>query len=187
MRHNKRRYRLNRFTSWRKATLISMARNLLVYQQIRTTLDKAKATRPVIDKLICLAKENTLAAKRRAFQILGDHKLVSLLFSEVGPRFANRTSGFSRILALGSRRGDNAMVAIMELTEIKKKEVKKHKKAKEAEPKESVGPEIKTKEEKKPEAPVKPAPKEAPFTAKKPTKKFLGGLRNIFRKKSDSL
>ncbi len=125
MRHRKARFQLNRFTSWRKATLISLAKSLFIHQSIKTTKTRASAVKPLVDKLIGLAKENTLAAKRRAYKILGDHKLVSLLFSDMASRFLQRQSGFTRILNLNNRRGDNARMVILELTEIKKKEVKK--------------------------------------------------------------
>lgn len=184
MRHGKRKLQLNRFTSWNKATNISMARNLLRYQQIRTTKAKALAARPLVEKLISLAKDNTLVAKRRAFQILGDHNMVSLLFSDIGPRFNNKTSGFVRILNLSERRrGDSAKQVIFELTDIRKKELAK--KAKKRDEK-AVKPEVPQVEEAKPrtEDAVKEEkhPKE-----KKPQKKFLGGIRNIFKKERDSL
>lgn len=188
MRHRKARLQLNRFTSWRKATLKSLCRSLITYQSIKTSLHKAKAVKPLVEKLISLAKRNTLAAKRQAFKILGDHKLVSLLFNEIGPRFAGTQSGYTRIINLDRRRGDNAQLAVFELTEIKKKEAAKPK----------VQKEIKTEEEKKTEL-VKEKHSEAkslqtgikvqerPPIVKKPTKKFLGGLRNIFKKERDSL
>jgi len=161
MRHRLKRLQLNRNTSWRKATLKSLARNLLIQQSIKTTKTKAKAVKPLADKLISLAKLNTLSARRRAFSILGEHRLVSLLFNDIGPRFKDRIGGYSRIISLGARRGDSAELVILELTEIKKKELKK--------PKTDV------------------AVKQKPPITKKPPKKFLGGLRNIFKKKSDSL
>ena len=175
MRHKKRRHDLNRFTSWRKATLRSLATSLFTYQSIRTTYAKAKAVMPLVEKLISLSKANTLFAKRQADSILGDHKLVSSLFNEIGPRFANRIGGYTRIINLGLRRGDNARMVILELTELKKKEPKKPRKEKEP----------KSEEEKKREPDI--AIKEKPPITKKPTKKFFGGLRNIFKKERDSL
>ena len=124
MRHKKQRNLLNRFTSWRKSTLYSLARSLLIHQRIRTTLHRAKAVRPLAEKLISLAKLNTLAAKRQAAKILNDHQLVSMLFSDIGPRFAKRQSGYTRIINLGVRRGDDAKLVIFELTEIKEKKIK---------------------------------------------------------------
>jgi len=188
MRHKKARFQLNRFTSWRKSTLISLAKNLLIQQSIKTTLHKAKAAKPLIERIISLAKLNTLAAKREVFRILGDHKLVVLAFNEIGPRFAKIQSGYTRIINLDRRRGDDAQLVILELTEIKKREVKKPKKEKEIRPEEEKKTGIikeKPIEEKKPE--VAAAVKEKPPIIKKPTKKFLGGLRNIFKKERDSL
>jgi len=192
MRHAKKRLQLSRFTSWHEATIKSLARNVILNQGIKTTLSRAKASRQTIEKLISLAKENTLFARRQAQEILGEHKLVNILFNEIGPRFSKRSSGFTRIIGLGKRRGDDAEMVIFELTEIKKKEVKKAKVAKEAkvQPAQSADdkPEEKpvkekTAEEKKQE----PTVKENPAKDKKPQKKFIGGIRSIFRKKSDSL
>lgn len=191
MRHRISRLQFNRFTSWRKATIASLTRSLLQYESIKTTSVKAKAVRPVAEKLIGLAKEDTLAARRRAFKIISNHKLVSLLFSDIGKRFANRTGGYVRIINLGRRRGDNAEIVILELTEIRRKDFKKLKKEKAAkeegrteEPKAKLSTEEKAEEKKaKPEVKVM----ERPGSAKKPSKKFLGGIRGIFKKERDSL
>lgn len=190
MRHAKRKYQMNRFTSWRKATLRSMARNLVIYESMRTSLQKAKALRPVAEKLISLAKQNDLAAKRRAFGILGDHALVARLFSQIGPRFANTAGGYTRIIQIGVRRGDDAPMAIFELVHVEKKKAAPRKKEKtqkteaatEDKLPETAGP---GPQEKKHDIDV--AVKEKPPITKKPSKKFLGGIRSIFRKKSDSL
>ncbi len=190
MRHAKKRLQLGRFTSWHDATIRSLARNMIICQSIKTTLTRAKASKQMIDKLITLAKRNTLFARRQAQRVLGEHKLVNLLFNEIGPRFANRSSGFTRIISVGKRRGDNAEMVIFELTELKKKEPKKTKLAKEAKPQAAQEAEEVTEEkiaqEEKKQAP-KAVTKEAPVDQKKPQKKFMGGLRTIFRKKSDSL
>jgi len=179
MRHAKARHQFNRFTSWRDATLKSIARNLLIQQSIKTTKSKAKAAQPLLEQLITLAKTNTLFAKRQAYRILGDHKLVSLLFSDIGQRFANRVGGYTRIIGFGTRRGDIAELVIFELSEIeepKKEEAKTEKPVSGAEAQA---------EEKKTKTAV--AVKEKPPETKKPTKKFLGGIRNIFKKERDSL
>jgi len=194
MRHKIKRLQLNRFTSWRRATLKSMAQNLLTHQSIRTTKTKALAVKPMIDKLITLGKQNTLTAKRRAFDILGDHKLVSLLFSDIAQSFTDRSSGFSRIRILNRRRGDDAQLVILELTEIKKKEIiKPEVKTKEKEPVPEKKPQVPPEKE-KPAEPKKPKKEAAvateakrPPIEKKPTKKFLGGLRKIFKRERDSL
>ena len=193
MRHAKARLQLNRFTSWRKATLISLARAVLIHQKIKTTSARAKAVKPLIEKLISLGKINSLHAKRQAYRILGDHRLVSLLFSDIAVRFANRTGGYCRILNLGSRRGDNAKLVILALTEIKEKIHKKPPKIeaqkqelkdKPQDIKEELTKELPL-EEKKPRAEV--SVKEKPPFSKKPTRNFLGGLRGIFKKERDSL
>ncbi|MFY9402715.1 MAG: 50S ribosomal protein L17 [Candidatus Omnitrophota bacterium] len=175
MRHADKRFKLNRFTSWNKATLNSLARNMIIHQAITTTLVRAKASRPLIERLISLAKKNTLTAKRRAFQVLGSHKLVSKLFNDIGPLFDKRPSGFTRIILLKRRRGDNAQLVLFELTERKTKEPKKQKKIKE------VTVEPNTEETKAQQ------PREKIEEPKKPTKKFLGGIKKIFKKKRDSL
>ncbi len=189
MRHAKKRYQLGRFTSWHDATIKSLARNMVIAQRMKTTLTRAKSSRSTIEHLITLAKTNTLFARRQAQKILGEHALVNALFNEIGPLFAKRTSGFTRIINLGKRRGDDAQMVIFELTEIKKKEVKKSKAVKEVKAevvhdvKKPEGEEVL--EEKKPEAKV--ALKDLAAKKQKPQKKFIGGIRSIFRKKSDSL
>lgn len=189
MRHRRSRLHLNRFTSWRKATLISLAKNLLIFESIHSTKTKAQAVKPLIEKLIGLAKDNSLAARRRAFQILGDHKLVKLLFDDIGKRFEKRASGFTRMMHLGSRRGDNAEIVILELTEIKKKEIKKPKKEKEEKPEVAPGSqaELPAKEKTEEKKPVEPKVEQKPPLTQKPTKKFFGGIKGIFKKERDSL
>lgn len=193
MRHSKTRLQFNRFTSWRKATLISLAKAIIIHQKIKTTATRAKAVKPLIEKLISLGKTNSLYAKRQAYRILGDHKLVSLLFKDIASRFANRPGGYTRIINLASRRGDNAKLVILALTEIKEKAPKKP--SAEAEKKEPHMTPEKLKEEEllKEQLPHEQKPKaevivkERPPIIKKPTKKFLGGLRGIFKKERDSL
>jgi len=184
LRHRIARLQLNRFTSWRKATLKGLVQSLFIHQSIRTTHTLAKAASPLAETLISLGKQNTLHAKREAFRILQDHRLVNLLFSEIAPRFEKKASGYTRIISLGQRRGDNAQVAILELTEIKKKK-KLPKKEKEVQ---EEGPETvaeKPAKEAKPETGI--AVKEKPPIIQKPTKGFFRGLRNIFKKERDSL
>lgn len=175
MRHRKSKLNLNRFTSWRKSTLRSLSRNLLIHQSVRTSKQKAKAVRPLVDKLISLGKKNDLASRRRAFSILQDHKLVQYLFSEIAPRFANRTGGYCRVLPMGLRRGDGSPLAILELTERVKKEKRPVKREEvPPKPKEEVSKPL-AEREKKP-------PKEI-----RPKKGFLAGLRKIFKRERDAL
>jgi len=188
MRHKKKRLQLNRFTSWRKATLIGMAKSLILHQSIRTTHKKAKAAQPLAERLISLAKKNNLTGRRNAYKILGDHKLVSLLFNEIGARFKERLGGYTKIINLGTRRGDNAEMAILEFTEIKRKEIKKFKKEKDTKqekitPAEATAGGIKNTDEPK----IQPETQKNPPITKKPAKNFFKGLRQIFKKKGDSL
>ncbi len=192
MRHGKKRHQLGRFTSWHDATIKSLARNMVICQSIKTTAVRAKASKQLIEKLVSLGKKNSLFARRQAQKILGEHKLVNLLFNEIAPRFANRNSGFTRIISLGKRRGDDAQMVIFELTELKKKEPKKIKPVKAAKVQDQdlpVHPVASTEEKPLPEQKkeLRPAIKEKPLDEKKPQKKFMGGLRTIFKKKSDSL
>ena len=117
MRHGIAGNKLGRNSSARRATVRDIAKATLVQQRICTTQAKAKEARKLVDKLITLGKKGTLADKRRAFAILCDHKLVSNLFTKTSPRFKNRVGGYTRIIPLGNRRGDNARLAFLELTE----------------------------------------------------------------------
>ncbi len=117
MRHGIAGNRLNRSSSLRKATMRDIAKATLIEERICTTKAKAKEARKLVDKLITLGKNGTLADRRRAFAILCDHGLVSQLFRETSSRFKNRMGGYTRIISLGERRGDNAQLVLLELTE----------------------------------------------------------------------
>ncbi len=191
MRHKKKRSLNNRFTSWRVATLKGIACSVLTHQSITTTLSKATFSRPMVDSLITLAKDGSLAARRRAYALIGDHAFVKNLFDTLGPRFKARSGGYTRIIRLGSRRGDGAERVLFQLTEIVEKEKKGPKKAKAAKPegeKHAEGPHDQTGVHGEPSIKTAVAPEEErpPRRERKP-KKFLGGLRNIFKKERDSL
>ncbi|MBI2095610.1 MAG: 50S ribosomal protein L17 [Candidatus Omnitrophica bacterium] len=118
MRHNRRtRERLGRTHSERKALVENLVSSLLRHQEIKTTLQKAKAARSLAERLITLGKKDTLAARRRVFSYLQDHTLTSKVFKEVAPRFKDRVGGYTRILHLQRRKGDGADLALLELTE----------------------------------------------------------------------
>lgn len=117
MRHGIKGNKLSRNQSLRKATMRDMARAILIEERIFTTKAKAKEGRKFIEKLITLGKKGTLADKRRAFAILCDHQMVSDLFNVTAPRFKNRMGGYTRIIPFGNRRGDNAEMVYLELTE----------------------------------------------------------------------
>jgi large subunit ribosomal protein L17 len=131
MRHNRQTHRLGREHSERKAMIENMVTSLLIHQEIKTTLQKAKAAQRLADRVITLGKTDTLAARRMAFSYLQDHQLTSKLFKEVAPRFKDRKGGYTRILHLQRRKGDGAQLALLQLTEqeIRVKETKKKKKA----------------------------------------------------------
>ena len=140
MRHRNGLRKLNRTSAHRLAMLRNMMCSLLKHEAIKTTLPKAKELRRVVEPMITLAKVDTPANRRLAFNRLRDREVVTKLFNEVGPRFAKRNGGYTRILKMGFRVGDNAPMAYMELTEkaapveeVKEvKEVKEEKKAEEA-------------------------------------------------------
>lgn len=115
MRHAKRRTRLSLTTSERKALIMSQCRAIFEYQRITTTHSKAKLTRPFVEKIITLAKTDTLQNRRRVFRTLNDHVMVKRVFEKIAPLFEANNGGYTRILRLKRRRGDNALLAIFEL------------------------------------------------------------------------
>ena len=117
MRHRHGLRKLNRTSSHRQAMFRNMCVSLLTHEAIKTTLPKAKELRRVVEPLITLAKEDTLANTRLAFARLRDRDLVVKLFAEIGPRFKERNGGYTRILKMGFRQGDNAPMAYMELVD----------------------------------------------------------------------
>ena len=117
MRHGNGLRKLNRTSSHRLAMLRNMANSLIEHEAIKTTVPKAKELRRVVEPLITLAKEPTLANKRLAFDRLRNRDNVVKLFNVLGPRFATRPGGYTRILKMGFRVGDNAPMAYMELVE----------------------------------------------------------------------
>jgi large subunit ribosomal protein L17 len=115
MRHRHGLRKLNRTSSHRLAMLRNMTNSLFTYEAIRTTLPKAKELRRVAEPLITLGKSPTLANRRLAFDRLRDKGVVHKLFSELGPRYAQRPGGYLRILKFGLRVGDSAPMALIEL------------------------------------------------------------------------
>ena len=115
MRHRHGLRKLNRTSAHRNAMLRNMCNSLLLHEQIKTTLPKAKELRRVVEPLITLGKKPSLANRRLAFNRLRDRDMVVKIFDELGPRYANRKGGYLRILKFGFRKGDNAPMAIVEL------------------------------------------------------------------------
>jgi len=117
MRHGNGLRKLNRTSSHRLAMFRNMAVALLTHEAIKTTLPKAKELRRIVEPLITMGKTPTLANKRLAFARLRDRELVLKLFAEIGPRYADRNGGYTRVLKMGHRQGDNAPMAFMELVD----------------------------------------------------------------------
>ncbi len=129
MRHLKGGFKLRRNPSHRKALLRNLAASVIEKNRIETTLAKAKAVRPIVERLITMGKSGNLADKRRALAYLYKRKTVQTLFDEVAPRFMDRNGGYTRIIKTDFRKGDGAEMAILEFTDYIF-EVKDSKKAK---------------------------------------------------------
>ncbi|MCK4851869.1 MAG: 50S ribosomal protein L17 [Candidatus Omnitrophica bacterium] len=203
MRHQKKRGRISRNISHRKAMLKNMANSLFKYQRLETTMAKAKALRCFAEPLITAAKKDpgSLVARRQVFRKLCDRDAVRMLFAELGPLYKDVPGGYTRIMPLGNRRGDGARMVIMELTRRTipdeellgvsggpkkplKEEIKAKKKgeaeAKEGKEQKHAAPELKIEE--KEERSVEDVRKEKAKTEqKKMTRK---GLFRVFRRKS---
>jgi large subunit ribosomal protein L17 len=117
MRHRKSGRQLNRNSSHRQAMFKNMAGSLVKHEVIKTTLPKAKELRRVIEPLITLAKQDSVANRRLAFARTGDKEVVGKLFNDLGPRYVARPGGYSRILKCGFRTGDKAPMAYVELVD----------------------------------------------------------------------
>lgn len=212
MRHRKGNAKLGMMTSHRKAFMRNMARNLLKHERIETTKARAKESRKLVERLITLTKTDSVFSRRRAYDVLQDRDLVMKLFKDIAPLFKSRTSGYTRIIPIGFRRGDGADMVILELTERKIVEKLPKKKKAKAKPEESKDQgsaeekgdkkvlEAKHKEDvKKEDLRAKPLPKSKPTLAeekraekaKSEEKKiagkpnFMKNLRGLFRKRGD--
>ena len=117
MRHRRSGRKLNRTAEHRKALFANMAAALVKHEQIVTTLPKAKDLRGVVERLITLAKRGDLHARRLAIARLRDEAMVSKLFDTLGPRYKDRSGGYTRVLKAGFRYGDSAPVAVIELVD----------------------------------------------------------------------
>jgi large subunit ribosomal protein L17 len=132
MRHQIKVNKLSRTKSHREAMLANLATSLFEHRMIETTEAKAKELKKLADRLISTAKDDTVAARRRVGRTIQNKKVMQKLFTEIVPQFKDRPSGFTRVLKLGFRRGDSAMISVVELlTEKPKVEKTKGKKDKE--------------------------------------------------------
>ncbi len=116
MQHGKKTVKLGRTQSHRDAMLANMATSLFLHEKIKTTTTKAKALRPMVDKLITTAKQGTLHAKRQVARTIRDKAVLKKLFNDIIPQFDERNSGYSRMMRAGFRKGDGAELAIVELS-----------------------------------------------------------------------
>ncbi len=133
MRHLKRGRKLNRTPTHRRAMLRNLVTSLFRHGRVMTTPAKAKEARPFAEKLVTLAKDGSLHARRRAISLLHDKQIVSELFSEIGPRYKDRPGGYCRILRTARHRiGDGSPIALFELVEAEMKTRKKRRKSKPA-------------------------------------------------------
>lgn len=162
MRHRKNNVGLNRTAAHRKALLMNLTNALVTHKKIVTTLPKAKATRKFAEKMITFARRGDIAARRMVFAKLRQRDIVKELFTEIAPKYRDRNGGYTRIIKLDNRAGDNAPMAILELVGYAADEPgKKAKKTvkKKAAPKKEEAPKVKEKAEEKVEA-VEEAPVE---------------------------
>jgi large subunit ribosomal protein L17 len=178
MRHGMVNRKLGRTSSHRKAMFRNQLASLIQSERIITTLPKAKELRPQIERLITLGKTDSVHNRRQVAQVIGDNETVAKLFVTIGPRFAERPGGYTRIIKLGPRRGDAAEMAILEFVgyELKSGDDSKPAASKKAAPKKKDAPAADDDAPKKKAAPKKAAAKkdEAPAAddkAKKPRKK----------------
>ena len=117
MRHRKSGRKLNRNSSHRHAMFRNMAASLVEHEAIKTTLPKAKELRRVVEPLVTLSKDDSVSKRRLAFDRLRDKAAVGKLFTDLGPRYSERPGGYTRILKIGKRPGDNAPMAIIEFVD----------------------------------------------------------------------
>jgi large subunit ribosomal protein L17 len=138
MRHRKAGFKLGRKPAHRRATLRNLVTNVLLRERIQTTLRRARAAQPLVERMITFGKRDTLHSRRQAAAFLMTDEATQKLFRDVAPRFADRNGGYTRVVRLGWRIGDGAELAMLELvgSELKKKEKKARKKEQAEAPKE---------------------------------------------------
>jgi large subunit ribosomal protein L17 len=173
MRHRQKTQNLSRFSSYFKATMRSLARSMIIKQSIVTTKVRAHLVQPWVENLITLGKKtDSLAARRRAFEVLSDHALVNRLFNDIAPMFSERQGGCTRIIPYKRRRGDNAELVILELVRPAKEHAEESQEPQDAVP------------EKPKVTPKVHAPKPKADESKEPKKisrKPLGGFSKLFK------
>ncbi|MBU1853535.1 MAG: 50S ribosomal protein L17 [Candidatus Omnitrophica bacterium] len=203
MRHRKNTIRFGRQKSHYKQTLRQLVSGLIISKSISTTKVKAKEASRLMDKLVTVGRKDSLASRRKAYSVLRDKTLVSILFNEIAPLFKNRNGGYTRVMLTGKRRGDKAQMAILEFVEkpkiepVPKKEEKKKAKEKDKPPqlepkeKKQIPEEAKVKKEEIVKEEIKEQPKkEVPHPRKEPRKpqkpiQKPGFFKKFFGRKKD--
>ncbi len=210
MRHRKKRFKLGKPQDQRKALIRSLLIALITEEKIKTTYRRAKEVSRWADRLVTLGKRGDIHSRRLAYRWLQDRDLVKKLFDDIAPRFKEINGGYTRVIKINNRKGDNALMAIIEFTKVKeeiieekkKRQFLRREKRKKQLQEETLPPEIeevkveevreeKKKTRKKPESQVEEKPKKKEETEKeqkqeeeKPTKKgFLSGLKDFMKRK----
>jgi len=185
MRHQKKTVKLGRTAEHRKALLANQVCSLIEHQRIKTTLAKAKAVRPLAERMVTLGKKGSIHARRTALATLRQKRAVKKLFDDIAPRSAERNGGYTRIVKLGQRKSDSAPMAFIEwvdMAEVVKEKPAEEKKAKhkEAEPKpKKTEPEAAAPKEEEPVVEEeKPAEEPAPAEEPKPKKRRWFGRKS---------
>jgi large subunit ribosomal protein L17 len=188
MRHQKKRIKLGRTAEHRKALLANQVCSLIQHERIKTTLAKAKAVRPLAERMVTLGKNGSIHARRTAIAVLRQKKAVRKLFDNIAPRSTSRNGGYTRIIRLGQRKSDSASIAFIEWVDaapvVEEKEAKPAKE-KASKPKKESTPVAKEAAPEAKEAP--PAKKEeaAPAAAPAPAEEPKPKKRRWFGRKSD--
>jgi large subunit ribosomal protein L17 len=187
MRHQKKTIKLGRTADHRRALLANQVCALIEHQRIKTTLAKAKAVRPLAERMVTLGKNGSIHARRRALAVLRQKNAVKKLFDDIAQRSAERNGGYTRIVKLGARKSDSARMAFIEWVDVEhvvEEKPKKEKKAKRKEPEAKAQPtpevEQPTREEPKAEAPAskEEEPSSAPTEEPKPKKRRWFGRKS---------
>jgi large subunit ribosomal protein L17 len=190
MRHGMVNRKLGRTSSHRNAMFRNQLASLIQSERIITTLPKAKELRPIAEKLITLAKTDSVHARREAARQVPDDALIAKLFDTIGPRFSTRPGGYTRIMKLGARRGDATEMAILELVERTadaeaKTSAPAPKASKKKAPAKSEEPADETESEDKPKRGAKKAAAPKAESKKAPAKKADGAKKPAAKKKSE--
>lgn len=174
MRHQKKTIKLGRTAEHRKALLANQVCSLIEHERIKTTLAKAKAVRPLAEKMVTLGKNGSLHARRTALAVLRQKNAVKKLFDNIAPRSTSRNGGYTRIIRLGQRKSDSASIAFIEWVDaaqvVEEKEPKEHKE-KAPKAKKEIAPAVKEPETAQKETPPAPREEPAPAPAEEPKPK----------------